>query len=593
MPSTESSEPSALPVNPAMERRSDRSYYLAMRDGVALALSLYFPMHREPAAPVTTMLVLTRYGRATGIIDPRVRQLLAAGRVVATVDTRGSTASFGLRRTDIAPEQQADTEEIVAHLVSQSWSNGKVIAIGTSYSADTADMATSRPAPGLAGAIPMQADFDIYLNLFYPGGVVNTGFILLWGQLTRRMDLARALDGQSLDGRLRRSDIPALYPFIQPVDDDRECIQAHAALQNKQRWLPQDWLGVSFRDDRGSNGYTLFGSAPASVIAAIRHEAKPVQYWGSWMDAGTADSALNRFNAAPEVPMEVWITANDHGNMTGNDPLRPHDRAPRPSADAMHAIQLDFVERIERDETIERMIHYLVMGADEFRATPVWPPAGIEQTRYYLGVDGSLSCDPVAAGIDSKDVDLAATSGPFSRWTGQQGVAPADYPDRAQADAALMTYDTAPFETDMELAGIPVVTLEVASLSGDPAFFVYLEDVAPDGRVTFLTEGQFRAIHRKPAEPASLPYDHGPAPHSFARADMLEISPGERLHVPFALSSVAALIRAGHRLRIAIAGADTHMFQVYSNGGPERFDIFCGDGGSMVSLPLRAWTSAR
>jgi putative CocE/NonD family hydrolase len=152
-----------------------------------------------------------------------------------------------------------------------------------------------------------------------------------------------------------------------------------------------------------------------------------------------------------------------------------------------------------------------------------------------------------------------------------------------------MTYDTAPFEADMELAGIPVLALEVAALSTDPAFFVYLEDVAPDGRVTFLTEGHLRAIHRKLADPASLPYDPGPAPHSFARADMLEISPGERLHVEFALSSVAALIRAGHRLRIAIAGADVHMFESYSNGGPERFDIFCGKGGSTLTVPLRPW----
>jgi putative CocE/NonD family hydrolase len=576
-------------LHPAFARRSDRSWYVTMRDGARIAVSAYFPDGTPPSEPVTTMLVQTRYGRATAMADPRVQQFLDSGRIVTALDTRGSTASFGLRHTDLGPEEQADMDELITHLAAQPWSNGKIIGIGTSYAADTADMATSRPAAGLAGAIPMQADFDVYRNLFCPGGVVNTGFILLWGQLTRRMDLGQSLDGSTLDGRLRREDIPGLYPFFQPVDEDTDCALAHASLQEKQRWLPQDWIGTSFRDDPGCNGHSLFGSSPASAIAGIRREAKPVQYWGSWMDAGTADSALTRFNAAPEVPMEVWITANDHGNLSGNDPLRPHERAPCPSAEAMHAIQLRFVERIERGEQVPRMIHYLVMGTDEFRASPDWPPQGMVQTRFHFETAGDLTRNPGAAGIDSKIVDLAASTGPFSRWTGQYGAGAADYQDRAVADASLMTYDSDPFDIDMELAGIPVIALEVAAQSTDPAFFVYLEDVAPDGRVTFLTEGQFRAIHRKLAAPADLPYDEGPAAHSFARRDMLEVSPGERLRVEFALSSVAALIRAGHRLRVAIAGADTHMFQTYSNGGPDRFDVFCGDGGSTVTVPLRPW----
>jgi putative CocE/NonD family hydrolase len=166
---------------------------------------------------------------------------------------------------------------------------------------------------------------------------------------------------------------------------------------------------------------------------------------------------------------------------------------------------------------------------------------------------------------------------------------PADYPDRAEADAALMVWDSAPMPADMELAGFPVVAFEMAAQSCDPALFVYLEDVAPDGRVTFITEGQFRALHRRPGDPASLAYDQGPAPHSFTRADRMESSPGERIRVEFALSSTAALIRAGHRLRIALGGADAHMFMTYSDGVPERFEVFCGTGGSTLTVPLRPW----
>ena len=91
------------------------------------------------------------------------------------------------------------------------------------------------------------------------------------------------------------------------------------------------------------------------------------------------------------------------------------------------------------------------------------------------------------------------------------------------------------------------MTLQIAAATADPVVFVYLEDVAPDGRVSYLTEGQLRLIHRKPASAAKLPYDQGPAPHSFNRADAMPVTPGEVMNVSFALFPTAALIRAGHK----------------------------------------------
>lgn len=586
------SQQGAPVLDPAFALRSDRSYYLPMRDGVELAVNLYFPGHAESERPLTTMLAMTRYGRAGCVRDPRFRALLEQGCVLAAVDTRGSTSSFGQRHTEIGPEEIADIDEIVAHLAGQPWSNGKVVAIGQSYLADTADVATSRPAPGLAGAIIMQADFDAYA-LFFPGGVTNRGFIEEWGALTLRLDLGRTRDAEGLDGRLRCDDIPALYPDLQPVDADPDCARIHAALQNRQRWLPQDWLGVCFRDDAGANGHVLFAASPAAQLSGICREAKPVQYWGSWMDAGTADSALARFRSAPEVPMEVWLTANDHGNFVGCDPLRPEVRSPSPSHEELLAIEARFVRAVESGEPIPRVINYYVMGTGAFRQTQQWPPEGVEHRVLHFAQGGRLAATPGAAGVDCRDMDLAASTGPASRWTGQVGGISADYPNRAAADAGLLTYDSNPMPADMELVGTPVIALEIASLSTDPALFVYLEDVSPEGRVTFLTEGQFRAIHRRPADPSALPYDQGPAPHSFTRADRLDVSSGERIRVEFALGSLAARIARGHRLRIAVAAADAHMFRSYSNGGPERFDIFYGGKcGSTVTLPLRAWSFA-
>jgi predicted acyl esterase len=45
--------------------RASKSYYLPMSDGTRIALSLYFPGGNVPAKPTSTLLVQTRYGRAS------------------------------------------------------------------------------------------------------------------------------------------------------------------------------------------------------------------------------------------------------------------------------------------------------------------------------------------------------------------------------------------------------------------------------------------------------------------------------------------------------------------------------------------------
>lgn len=581
------SETPAGPVKPA--GWSDKAYYLPMRDGTRLAVSLYFPGGTAPAKPAPVLLIQARYGRAgeAEFGEPWRR----AGYVVSIVDTRGSTASFGTRSVDIGPDEVADMDEIIAHLARQPWSNGQVIASGVSYMADTADMATSRPAPALLAAIPRQSDFDVYAHLFSPGGVSNDWMLQTWGGVVREIDFGRDPEGKGVDCLKRVEDCPKLFPILQPVDGDDDYRLLRQALAARGRhWGPEDYADVVFRDEPGHNGYRLFSSAPASHLEAIRRERKPVQYWGSWLDAGMAEAALARYRSAPEVPTEVWITANNHGQDIGGDPFFPEDRKPMPAADAIFASNIAFADRVRSGATIERQIHYYVMGAKAFRTTSSWPPADAKPMDLYFAPGRRLaSSAPVQGGADRYAVDFSATTGKATRWSTQFGTASA-YTDRRDQDARLLTYDSAPMPVDTELVGTPVVTLHLAAQTSDPAVFVYLEDVAPDGRSTYLAEGQLRALHRKPADPASLPYDQGPAPHSYNRADALPVTPGAVMTLRFALFPTAALIRQGHRLRLAIAGADADTFRRYSNGEPEMFTVsYGGEQASQVQINTLPW----
>ena len=579
----------------AVPKRSDRSYYVPMRDGVRLAVSLYFPGGWKEGSRAPAVLMQTRYGRAGLGRWPRSARWLQDGFVLVAVDARGSTASEGLRLTELSPDEIADTDELVRHVVTQPWSNGKVMAAGQSYVANTADLATSRPAPGLVGAVAHQVDFDVYLHVLAPGGVVNRWFLQEWGTLTRNMDLGRSVLGlgeatataPAADCRLRAADCPRLYPVLQPVDDDRDFAQLRSALDGKHRWLPSDVLNIAFRDDRGHNGYGFLDMSPGAAMDGVRRERKPIQYWGSWLDAGTAEAALARFRSAPEVPMEVWITANDHSNQRNADPFFPQRVEPLPSFAEQDAVQSAFARRVVDGEAIARRVHYYVLGTGEFHTTDVWPPKDVAPRSFHFAAGRALAETPGEQGRDEYDVDRTVGTGTNTRWSTQIGIPP-QYGDRREIGRRLLAYETAPMSRPVEIVGAPIVDLRVATLSDDPAFFVYLESVAPDGRVTYVTEGMLRAIHRKLADPATLPYDHGPVPLSFRRMDAMMVDPGRTMRVRFALFPSAVRIPAGHRIRVAIAGADASVFTIHPAEGTERFTVhFGGVDGSRVELPMR------
>jgi putative CocE/NonD family hydrolase len=313
------------------------------------------------------------------------------------------------------------------------------------------------------------------------------------------------------------------------------------------------------------------------------------------MDAGTAEAALARYRSLPQVPMEVWITAHTHVNDRLTDPFFPEASDPIPSLDEQWSSMLAFLGRVRSHESVSRTIHYYVLGAKTLKTTPVWPPADSEPRTMRFGPNGTLSplSPTLPDGEDHYTVDFTATTGNQTRWSTQLGT-PAAYPDRAAEGAKLLRYTSEPLEQDTELVGTPSVTLYVATSTADPAFFAYLEDVAPDGRCTYLTEGLLRGLHRRPADPSSLPYLQSVPAKSFLRKDAQPMVPGEVAEVSFPMFSVAALIKRGHRLRVSLAGADSSMFRRYSDDRPETWIVErTATRPSALNVQLRPWSPGR
>jgi hypothetical protein len=156
--------------------------------------------------------------------------------------------------------------------------------------------------------------------------------------------------------------------------------------------------------------------------------------------------------------------------------------------------------------------------------------------------------------------DASIGTGQRSRWRSVlASVVAADYPDLAERHRAARAYDTEPQERDLEITGHPVVHLHVRADAPDANVFVYLEDVAPDGRVNYITEGDLRALHRRVVDPpgdyrSQVPY------RSFRRADAAPLAPGEPTLLTVPLLPTSYRLARGHRLRMVITAADADHF---------------------------------
>ena len=125
------------------------------------------------------------------------------------------------------------------------------------------------------------------------------------------------------------------------------------------------------------------------------------------------------------------------------------------------------------------------------------------------------------------------------------------FPDTRNAPPAIV-FDSRPLKTAFDMAGIPLLKLQVASSSGyqlDPKLY----DVSPDGSAKLLTRGAW-----------SEAIGSGASPHEAA----------------FEMFGLSNLIPAGHRIRLQLQTADTPYLRPNTN--PFAVAVLAG---SKIELP--------
>lgn len=619
---------------PPLERiATRRTHRLRMRDGVRLAVDVWLP--RDARAPLPAVVLTTRYMRAVrwsavaraagldALLDihgTTRRRMLEAGYAWVDVDARGSGASEGARPCPWHREEVRDGAEVVDWIVAQPWSSGRVGATGVSYAGTAAEMLLVNRHPAVRAIAPRFSLYDVYPDVAFPGGIHLAWFTKEWAAFNRLLDQNRY---PSAVGSMVRVNMKALAEYlrdrelaragalvaaaegprtarvieaimgvlsrgVRPPDEDEasalaaviECHAQNADVHEaSRRIVHRDDAGLS--PDEPDAGIDSF--SPHAYAADIAQSGAAVLSVSGWLDGAYQHAAIKRHRALP--PDRTWLQIGpwDHG---GRQNVSPFD--PRGRTDYDHDGELvRFFDAHLKDGPAwdAPRVRYFTLGEERWKSADRWPPPGATTRTLYLDRDRRLSHEaPPLGGSETHELDHDVGTGARSRWRSLLGLAaPVGYGDRRSLGSRLLCFDGPPLDAPLEITGHPVVRLFVAADAPDATLFAYLEEVALDGRVTYVTEGQLRALHRRFREP---PRPGLPPERTFARADAATMRPDEPVELAFDLLPISYRVPARHRIRLSIAGADADHFARIPDAPSAITVLHGGAHASRIDLPI-------
>jgi putative CocE/NonD family hydrolase len=570
-----------------------------MRDGVKIAVDIYLPDGLKPGQQIPTILHQTRYWRAIeyrwlialfkddrprGLIGNYAERFLQQGYAWVDVDVRGSGASFGTRPIAYSPAEIQDGAEIVDWIVTQPWSNGKVGAMGISYSGGTAEMLLVNQHPAVKAIAPMFAGFDLYSEIAFPGGIHLNWFTETWSYINDRLDHNELPFAGWMANLFVRG--------VRPVDGDSDDKLLTMAVQEHEvNWSPfKEASDLTFRDDPppSRQAPNIDALSTQTFAEEIEQSGAAIYSYSGWFDGGYGLSAIKRHQQHHNPKNKLILGPWDHG---GKRQISPYAIGPAQFDHAQELIQFfnPYLKDDTNDTHQEPPIQYYTMGAERWNTATNWPPPSTP-TQLYFHTNSQLSTQSPQklSPPDQYQVDPTAGTGKHSRWNTLVGISLKDpYPDRQEQDKKLVLYTTDPLPEDFEVTGHPVATVYLSANATDTTLFVYLEDVTPEGHVHYVTEGELRALHRKwqPAETTTEPVL--PIPNrTYRRADAAPLTPGEVAPLTLDLLPVSYQFKKGHRIRVALAGADKDHFQLLDDPSPTWQIWHSYDRPSHIDLPV-------
>lgn len=549
------------------------SQYVEVKDGTKLAVDCYVPKSAERNEKFPTVVYFMRYTRQFKLKFPfslikslgfgtvkkkEIDFLTNKGYACVLVDLRGSGASFGYRKMEFSNDEVNDMYDVLDWIVAQSWSDGKTATTGVSYTGTTAEFALSTNHPSLKAAIPRFAIFDLYSDMNFPGGMRLAPFIDAWQKSIHALDnydysVFHALGNAVIEG-------------AKPVQEDKKRTLRNTAILDHHKNFDV-FKGIHLIDSRDEKVEELEGLCNDDFsihtrVKNIENSGVPIYRITGWYDAALVYSAIKGY----------WNTSNTHKVLIG-----PWDHGPQENISPFiknnklkfHVLTevlrfLDFhLKDIKNNLDSEPRFGYYNMGKEVYIQQEEWLMEQVEEI-YFLNSDQTLSKNSVDENSTiTYECDYHLTTGKGTRWRGLTPIyrdGKIIYRNREEQNQRMVLFKTESFKSGLNITGHPSIDLTISCDSTDAQVFVYLEDVAPDGKVTYITEGWFRAVHRKEEDPLKRPYKDIGVYHTFKQEDKEDLVPNQPTKLTFNLLPISYSLPQGHTLQLSIGTSDIDHF---------------------------------
>ena len=463
-----------------------------MRDGVRLAADIYRPK-ADGAYPVLLMRI--PYGKEVASTPTLAHPVYFArrGYIVVIQDVRGRGDSEGT--FDPFRQEVNDGYDSVMWASALEKASGQVGMYGFSYMGYAQLLAAAARPPALQAIAPMMTAFDWYSGWFYRDGILQASSALYWISQMLRDDAKRAK-----------------LPDFKDYDDcwmnfGRLChemplVRADPITRPEAPSYGREWLEHSRYDD-----YWM----ECDLLRQVDELDVPMFHGSGWYDfflRGSYDGYKAMIGSKSAHRENQFMLTGPWTHMPWGDTLGGEYFGPEGKIDVSALLVQWFDYWLKGIKPKDKLqgTRYFLMGANQWRSSPTWPPPESQQVDYFLRSqgnansrfgDGTLAKEP-GAGVENlfgyePDYPVLAPGG------NQKGATLAGPCDQSEAQQYnnLLVYSTKPLQKNIAVAGCPACRIYVRSSAPETDFVVKLTRVTQGGKALFLTLGAIRLSRGK------------------------------------------------------------------------------------------------
>lgn len=572
-----------------------QSLYLTMRDGVQIATNVYLPVDLKEGEKLPVIFHQTRYWRSIDLRWPvnvikgrfvdlyaiMIKKMVLNRYIVVNVDVRGTGASSGCQPDPFSQDQMKDGAEIIDWIIKQKWASGDVGLVGASYTGMSAEFSLANKHPNVKALMSLYTGFDFYDEMIFPGGVFHQKFIKDFGDVCDMLDR----NDFTVGSRLENFFIKGVTPVQHRKTQFKKSLEEHRSNFN----IYEQTYALNYRNDHAVDNtlQSIEGLSLHAYLKQINESKVPIFLYTGWFDGCFALGSARLFNNLQGNKHKLLIGPWDHGSLYNCTPY-----IQKPSTfDRMAEVLKFFDYHLKHKETgiyDEAPVHYYTMVEEEWKASSVWPPQGTVNRPFYFGSNNQLTTTQPQE-RNAHDIYVADTTVGTGRNTRSESLVfqltSSDmYDSRTERDKKLLCYTTPQLQEDVEVTGHPIVSLYISADTTDASLFVYLEDVDETGKVHYITEGVFRAIHRN--SKGDNGYKDIVPSYTYLKNTATPLQPNEIAKVEFDLLPVSYLFKKGHSIRIAVSCSDEDHYKTITTHGSKIKVYRGGEYTSGVVLPV-------